>query len=355
MSKPTRTMSKAELKMRKIVGKVPHPEILPLTDLHRFLPRAEGGELTDANYTVSKPEEHMKSIGTWREREPELAFLKAMLDDRGQLVKMTNAANSRLLAAKRRTDEMFDQTREMLLGYLDDFKKDRSARDGNVRKTTKELAKEDPLLAAPLTVDGVGEITSAFMRVYVDLGGVFPEKNWKGKPHKRAGQEKCPHASSLVAYVGDDKPSHKRYEKNKASGGNKTLRTALYAMANSQVRSRGAYRETYDRVRERLAKSTQITKTRNTRGDLVECAWKDTKPGHQEGAALRAVRKLFLFDYWYVGRSILGLPNGPCYAETHLGDGHRTSYPQERGWEWEPRSGLHIPIAPELEHLRHQK
>jgi len=145
---------------------------------------------------------------------------------------------------------------------------------------------------------------------------------------------KARHASSLWKYVGLHTPSYERYTKGEAGGGNKTLRTILYTMADSQVKGRGPYRVVYDQTKKRLEQSEKITKSRNTQGRLIECAWKDTKPSHRHGAALRAIIKHFLADYWYVGRTLSGLPREPLYAESILGKGHKTIDPKVRGWRF---------------------
>jgi len=93
------------------------------------------------------------------------------------------------------------------------------------------------------------------------------------------------------------------------------------------------YRLVYDRTKQRLAVSEKITTSCNTQGKPVECMWKDTKPCHRHGAALRAVMKHFLADYWFVGREILGLPTRPLYVQEQLGHTGIVQ-PRERGWSW---------------------
>jgi hypothetical protein len=69
-----------------------------------------------------------------------------------------------------------------------------------------------------------------------------------------------------------------------------------------------------------------------TDGKKSEMKWKDTKPSHRHGAALRAIMKHFLADYWMVGRTIAGLETSALYPEAMLGGTHRTIMPEERGW-----------------------
>ena len=76
-----------------------------------------------------------------------------------------------------------------------------------------------------------------------------------------------------------------------------------------------------------------MTKTRNNQGQLVEKAWKDTMACHRHGAALRAVMKHFLADYWFVGRELRGLDTRPLYVEEQLGHTGIVR-PGERGWKF---------------------
>lgn len=304
-------MSKAQLKEAKGVT-----EDFGAVDVHRLLPKAMGGTYGPSNYIVLDPVEHMREHGIYRERDSALSEIKAIIDDREQVRKLYFKVNNQLLAYRRRVDDLNEMTSAWLGAQLEDFGEQLKARDKLLVNVMKKAAKDIPLAKAALGVKGVGPVTVAYCLAYIDL-------------------EKARHASSVWAYAGFDKPSHDRYTKGQAGGGNKRLRTALYTMATSQIKSNGAYRYIYDNVKERLAISEKMTKTRNTQGVLVEKPWKDTKPSHRHGAALRAVMKHFLADYWYVGRELAGLPTNPGYAEAMLGkDGHKTINPQARGWVW---------------------
>ena len=305
-------MSKRDLKERKLGCSVANPELL---DVHRPIPKAKGGMYTPDNYEVITPVDHMREHGTYREREEFFENLKAVVDDRKQVMMLKNKANNQLLAYKRKTDHLQPSTVKWLEEQSMVLQKELGKRTRAVEKAVKDYGMLDPFAMSALGVRGVGACTVALCLVYIDL-------------------EKARHASSLWAYVGLDKPSHARYAKGEAGGGNKTLRTALYTMADSMTKTRGAYRAVYDNVKGRLERSEKVTRSRNTKGELVDCAWKDVKPCHRHGAALRAVMKHFLADYWFVGRELLGLDNGACYAEAQLGGNHRTVDPKERGWVW---------------------
>lgn len=284
-----------------------------LVDVDRILERFQGGTYTPDNMRVLTPRAHMERHGILRERESWLEELKSMMDDRAQTMKVVMKLNNQLLAYQRQVDHKRDSAEKFINDTLDTAQKRLAQIDREVTKHVK--ASPDPLVKAAMGVVGVGPVTVAGLLTYVDL-------------------EKARSASSMWSYIGIDKPSHDRYTKGEAGGGNKTLRTMVWNMANSMTKNRKCpYRAVYEQTKERLAVSEKTVKTRNTQGHLIECAWKDTKPSHRHGAALRAVMKHFLADYWFVGRELAGLDTRPLYVEEKLG---HTSIvrPRERGWEW---------------------
>ena len=295
-------------------------ELLPdenyMVDTHRATPKADGGIYTDDNTIVTNPISHMIEHGNLRVRSEMLEDLKAKVDDREQVMKFRNKVANQLRAYERRTDSISDITRKKLEQWLADVEKTLGERTKMVKKAIIEMGKDDELVASALGVVGIGEITVAYMTTYLNF-------------------DKARHASSFWAYAGLDKASHERYTKGETSGGNKSLRTALWNGATSIEKNRKSpYREVYDRVKERLSISEKMTKSRNTQGKLIECMWQDTKPCHRQGAAKRAVMKHILADYWLVGRKMMGLSVTPLYAEAILGkDGHKTIDPESRGWK----------------------
>lgn len=224
-------------------------------------------------------------------------------------------------AAKRRTDDLHEDTVAFLedeLERIEPIYKDRTKR---VETWVKQHRGEDSLIDSALGVRSIGEMTVAYCIAYIDLDKQPTEGNHGSQ-----------HASCLWAYAGLDKPGHEGYTKGEAGGGKKALRCALWNMAESQVKGRGPYRAVYDNAKKRKANSEVIVKSRNTQGKWVECAWKDTKPSHRHGHALRIIMKHFLADYWFVGRTLRGLPTDPLYVEALLGHTHIIR-PAERGWK----------------------
>lgn len=284
-----------------------------LIDTDRIVERFRGGEYDLDNTRIVEPRAHMARHGNLREREDWMDHLKSLMDDRRQTMKLKQKMENQLYAYQRYTDEPNPDTEAFLQASLEPVQK---RLDGIDRDVSKHMRRsDDALVQAALAVPRVGPITMAGLTVYVDL-------------------DKAQSASSLWKYVGLHAASHERYQKGVTSGGNVVLRTMLWNMAVSMMKDRDCpYRIVYDRTKERLSVSEKVTKSRNTQGHLIDCAWKDTKPSHRHGAALRAVMKHFLADYWYVGRELRGLPTRPLYVAEKLGHDNIVQ-PQERGWKW---------------------
>jgi len=288
------------------------PEDPSLMDTDRIDPKANGGQYNDGNYRIVDPVAHMKRHGTYRSRTQELEMLKALVDGREQLMKSAYGANNRLLALKRGTDYLDKTTQEMLENQVQQAMKDLHKTERGIAKFVEKM--ENPMAKASIKIKGLGALTIAQLLVYIDI-------------------EKAKYASSLWAYCGYDKPSHERYTKNVAGGGNKTLRSTMYRMADSMIKSRSVYRDIYDKEKQKLENSQLITKTRNTQGKLIEAMWKDTKPCHRHGAAMRKMIKHFLADFWYVWRTLEGLDTPQLYVQEKMGH-TGIIQPEERGWEY---------------------
>jgi hypothetical protein len=292
-------------------------EILPLDpaliDVDRLIEKHKGGIYTKDNVRVLTPRAHMERHGILRERDEWLEEMKSIMDDRSQTMKLVMKINNQILAYARNVDHQRESTSDFLNETMDAVKKRLDKVDREVAKHLKKSP--DPLVHAALGVVGVGPVTVAGLIAYVDL-------------------EKANSASSLWSYVGLHKASRERYTKGEAGGGNKTLRTMLWNMVNSMMKNKGCpYRIVYDRTKTRLEASEKMVMTRNTQGKEVESMWKDTKPSHRHGAALRAMMKHFLADYWFVGRELAGLDTRPLYVQDQLGHTGIVN-PKERGWIW---------------------
>jgi len=279
-------------------------------DTDRILPKAKGGIYSDENTRCLEPVEHMKRHFIYRERTPELTELKVLIHGREQIRKLVNSINNRMLAAKRGTDQMDKVTETWLKLQLKESDSQLGKQGRRIEKYIKGL--NMPIVNSALQIKGLGAMTIAYLLVYIDI-------------------TKAEYASSLWSYIGMDKPSHERYIKGESGGGNKTLRTVLYTMADSMIKTRAVYRNVYDAEKTKLEVSHKIVKSRNTQGKLIECRWCDTKPCHRHGAAIRKLIKHFLADFWYVWRTFEGLPTAALYVEEKLGHTGIIK-PEERGW-----------------------
>ena len=284
-----------------------------LFDTHRKNPKRSGGDYSDSNTIVAIPTAHMQEHETLRVRTAPFEKLKSLVDERNKIMQARIKINNQLLAYQRMTDHPSDEMVSFISAQVKVFEAEEGRKLRKIEKHIKSMEDDTPLIKAMLGIRGVGVVTVAYCLVYIDIA-------------------KARHASSLWKYVGLHTPSHLRYTKGEAGGGNKTLRTVLYTMADSQIKSRGNYRGVYDNTKQRLERSEKPVETRNRQGKMELKAWKDTMPCHRDGAAKRAVIKHFLADLWMVWRTLEGLETSALYPEAILGGTHRTIMPVERGW-----------------------
>lgn len=286
---------------------------LSLMDIHRMVQKNEGGVYELSNCQVLTPEEHQRLHNNYVDRSEEFEDLKSLLDARRQALKAGNGAANRMLAYKRNTDKLDEATLHFVAQQAYDAKKHLDEIDKRVAKQVKKIAENSELVAQALNIPSVGPVSVAYCLIYINL-------------------QKADTVSKLWSYAGLHKPSYERFQKGETSGGNKTLRTALYCFAESVMKNKNSpYRAVYDSEKQKKEVSEQLTWTRNTQGKLIQCAWKDTKPSHRNGHALRQVMKFFLSDFHFVGRTLMGLPVRPVYAEEKLGH-INISHPNNRGW-----------------------
>jgi len=341
MSKEILKATLAEKQGNKLIKGQAVPSDYALTDTHRLQHKADGGTYNVIeNVELISPRDHMETHGNLRVRDEWGTRLKALMDDRSQALKLQLKINNQLLAFKRGTDDYNPETAEILESMLVPPTTWLREIDKQVTKHLK--TSDDPLVKCLLNVPGCGPVTTAYLLVYVDL-------------------EKAKSPSALWKYVGLHCSSSERYTKGVKGGGNKTLRTVLYNTACSMMKSKtNPYREVYDTTKAKLAVSDKLVKTYTTKGRAddakgiaeneskfveidgeevlvrkgkqVEKAWKDVAPGHRHGAALRAIIKHFLADFWMIGRRARGLPERTLYAEQIL---HHDGIikPESRGWK----------------------
>lgn len=319
----------------------------------RIEPRAEGGNYDPSNIVWRTPLEHAQVEGRIRIRSESIDRIKTSYDDYKKLIQTRNAMGNKLFAWSEGLDPASEAVPFITEMHGSLEKKIKEA-DKKIKKLVKDS--DEPITRIASSVSGVGHITIAAMLSYIVM-------------------EKAPNPSSLWSYVGLDVPAHLRKSKDKSYqkgimdkrkerghefyctgedcgfckgeksrlinkdglpmgyGGCQALRTQLYTAAESWVKNRNsAYRAEYDKVKTRLGDSEKETQSRKTGKTGTHAnAWRDAPKGHRHGAAMRAAIKLFLFDWWWVSRTLAGEPTRLPYAIEKLGHtGFSPSF--TRGW-----------------------
>jgi len=212
---------------------------LSLMDIHRMVQKNEGGIYELSNCQVLTPEEHQRLHNNYVDRSEEFEELKSFMDARRQAMKAENGANNRMLAYKRNVDRLDENTLQFCAQQAEDAKKHRDSIDKKVSKAVNNFAENSEFVSQAIDIPSVGPVTAAYCLVYIDLF-------------------KADTVSKLWSYAGLHKPNYERYQKGETSGGNKTLRTALYTFAESVMKNKNSpYRAVYDakRLKRRSASS----------------------------------------------------------------------------------------------------
>jgi len=185
---------------------------------------------------------------------------------------------------------------------------------------------------AMFKISGVGPSTVAAIIIFFD------------PRHKNKEGKEIP--SSWWGYVGLDRPAYGRYKKGVKGGGSKKIRANLHQFMKSQIQSGGAYEKIYREYKARLEGSDQLVMTNISKEGRKEIPWNDKRNGrHRDMAAMRYAIKIFLFDCWYVWRTLLGLETKPSYEEYKFGakQEHIDLYsPKNRGWTIKRKNGRRI-------------
>jgi hypothetical protein len=299
------------------------PKENSLVDIHRLTPKRHGGIYTLENTEVDLPLQHLiihNNVATWRSEE--LNHLKTLLERRHLFIKTRINVSNRISAIKRNTDYETPETVRLFYKLLAEAEEYEKAATKALLSFYRKI--NHPLKEAGKAVVGLGDITMCYILVYLN-------------------PKDAPNASKYWAYTGYDKSTFDRYSKGEKSGGNKKLRCALYSMAESMIKGKSGYTDVYYRTKDSLSVSLKTVKTRNTQGNTITCAWKDTKPSHRHGAAMRKMIKHFLADLWYVQRTMMGLPTRSLWIEDR---GHTGIIrPEERGWIYPTESSDILELA----------
>lgn len=157
----------AKERMKRSLGATVGKERLSDTD--RLTPKVEGGQYVEGNVVLSDPVVHMERHGNLRLRPEHLEELKAIIDDREQVMKLFNKFNNQILAYERRTDRLNEATLAFLKAEIEGVQKELKGRDNLLTRWVNKHKKQDALMLSALGVLGCGPVTIAYLTAYIDL------------------------------------------------------------------------------------------------------------------------------------------------------------------------------------------
>lgn len=164
----------------------------------------------------------------------------------------------------------------------------------DIARRVKEIGDEYPLFPALTAIRGIGPQLAAELLNYIDFSRAnTPSSLWK-----------------LAGYA----PGYDRKIKGQRIAYNADLRTLMYLVGASFLKSRSPYRDIYDNA---------VARYKLSRPDWT--------PRHRSLAAMRKMNKRFLVHLYLVGRTMNGLPVRRPYVEAHLGHSH-IDRPEDYGW-----------------------
>ena len=239
----------------------------------------------------------MNETDTTEER-PQGSLLRALVDVRDRQVQKTRIGfNNRLAAIDGGADETAtSDQRPIVERWLSRFTELEKELDKDITKAVKGHV----LFDASKGVKGLGPMLLAKLVAMIDI-------------------ERAATVSALWRYAGYGVVNGEREKlvKGEKSHYNKRLKTTLYLVAGSFLRSNSPYRQVYDSSRA-----------------YYEANRPDWTKNHRHLASLRRMVKHFLCHLWMVWREIEGLPVREPYAQGKLDHGP-VSDPADYGWKVE--------------------
>lgn len=194
------------------------------------------------------------------------------------------ATSNRLSAIERGDDKTSDK------GVLEELMRIQDGHEQEIEALLKKAIKteEDPVFMAVMSLRGIGPVLAARLLTEIDF-------------------TKCDTVSALWRYAGfgvvDGK--RERLKKGEKAHFNRELKTTLWLIATSFLKSKSPYRAVYDSAKEKFA-----------------AADPKRTPGHCNNHALGVMVKTFMFHLYLWARTFYGLPTRPLYVTEHLG--HKT-------------------------------
>ena len=221
------------------------------------------------------------------------SLLRVLVDLRDrQIQKARVQFGNRLGAIQRGADASDGHQEEVVARYLARFEALEKELDADIR----ELVKDYPIYAELSSVRGIGPGLAAKLIALIDIR----EADTVSALWRFAG----------LAVINGEREKLVKGEKAHYSG---RLKTTMYLVGTSFLRSGSPYRQVYDEARVYYESREGWTKL------------------HQHLAAMRKMEKLFLAHLWERWRTLEGLPIRVPYVQEVLGHtGIRR--PQEFGW-----------------------
>lgn len=261
-------------------------------------------------------------------------LLRALVDLRDrQIQKSRIQFNNRLAALNNASDESAGSgQRQVVERWLDVF----TALEKQIDKDIAAAVKNEPIYGELSNIRGIGPMLAAKLIAMIDIDRddtvsalwrysgygmsfywqaddkiVAPKSGWKWTGPKDNRQK--------IFHSPQPEPGWTLVEvRDRPIEGyllpyNKRLKSTLFVIAGSFLKSGSPYRQFYDSAKAHYEATTDWTKK------------------HIHQAAMRRMVKLFLSHLWQRWRELEGLPIRAAYANNHLG--HETVItPQEFGW-----------------------
>ena len=219
--------------------------------------------------------------------------LKFLVSQRQQMQKMRIGVSNRLSAATRGAMEMTPREERRLTSMFEAFERLENVLTDDI----EDAAKDNDIVQAACYVKGVGPVLAARVIAEIDI-------------------ERAPTVSALWRYAGygvREDGTRDRLVKGEKAVYNKDLKTVLYIVAGSMLKSRSPYRQVYDD--EKVWYTTHRP---------------DWTKGHIHNAAQRKMIKIFLSHLWDYWREYEGLTRRLPYVAEYME--HKTWTRQEFGW-----------------------
>jgi len=264
-----------------------------------------------------------------------LDSLRALVDVRQMLQKSRVAFGNRTAAIERGSDNAEPETHALLARWEERFQQLEDAANEDI----SFVIGDNPLVESMIQVKGVGQILAAKIIALVDIqkadtvsslwsyagyglseywmdgdGSVkAPKSGWQWKKTSEDKKEK-------VFVEADQEPGWKLVVvRDRAVEGwvlpyNRRLKTSLYVLAGSFLKSNSPYRAIYDDAKA-----------------YYQEARPDWTKAHRHNAALRKMMKVWLSHLWEVWRKMEGLPTREIYVQEKLGHTH-VLRPEQFGW-----------------------